>query len=51
MLYRSLKYRKNTETKNPKIAKTNKGKLIILSKCTVCDIKNRDLSKNQKLVV
>ena len=39
MLYRSLKCRKNTETKNPKIAKTNKGKLIILSKCTVCDIK------------
>ena len=39
MLYYCLKCRKNTESKNLKIARTNNGKLIILSKHAVCDSK------------
>ena len=30
-----LKCRKNTENSSPKVANTNKGKLILLSKCAV----------------
>ena len=46
-----MQRRKKTDRKNPKAAKTNKGKLIILSKCTVCNSKQDwDLLKNKKLV-
>ena len=44
MLSYCLKYRKNTESKNPKVARTKNGRIIVLSKCAVCD------SKNSKLV-
>ena len=44
MLLYCLKYRKNTESKNPKVARTKNGRIIVLSKCAVCD------SKNSKLV-
>ena len=37
MPYHCFKCRKNTESKNPKLARTNKGQLILLSKCAVCD--------------
>ena len=37
MLSYCLKCRKNTETKNPKVARTKNGRIILLSKCTVCD--------------
>ena len=36
--------------KTQKIAKTNKGKLIILSKVLCAIVKNQDLSKNKKLL-
>ena len=39
MLSYCLKCREKTDSKSPKVAKTNKGKLIILSKCTVSDTK------------
>ena len=41
---------KDTESKNVKAAKTNSGKLKLLSKCAVCDIKKRDLSKTKELM-
>ena len=34
-----LKYRKNTESINPKVSKTNNGKTMILPKCAVCGSK------------
>ena len=37
MLLYCLKYRKKTNIKNPNVAKENKGKRIVLSKCAVCD--------------
>ena len=40
MLSHCLKCRKNTESKNPKVAKTKNGGIMLLSKCAVCDSKN-----------
>ena len=37
--------RKNTESKNPRIAKTNKVKLILLSNCALCDSKKSKFFK------
>ena len=49
MLSYCLKRRKNTESKNPKVAKTNKRRIMLSSKCAVCDSdKNQSLSKNKK---
>ena len=44
-----LKCRKNTESKNQKVVKTKNGRIILLSKLAVCNIKNRNLLKNNKL--
>ena len=38
--YYCLKCRKDTESKNPKVVKTKNGRIILLSKCAVCDNKN-----------
>ena len=44
-----MKCRKNTETKNAKVAKTNKGRIMFSSKCALCDSKkNQSLSNNKK---
>ena len=48
MLSYCLKCRKNTENKNQSLATTNKGKLIILSKCAVCDTKKSRFIKEQE---
>ena len=48
MIYYCLKYNKDTESKYPNVWNTNKGKLIFLSKCLVCDVKNGDLLKRKK---
>ena len=48
MLYYCLKHQRNEERKNPKDAKTNKRKLILLSKCVVRDIKILRFIKNQE---
>ena len=45
MLSYCLKCRENTENKNPKFGRTNNGKIIILSKCAVCDSKKSKLTK------
>ena len=42
-----LRCKKNTESKNSKIARTKNRRMILLSKCVV---KNRNLSKSKKLV-
>ena len=34
-----LKWRKNTESKNPKFVRTKTGKIMLLSKSTVCNSK------------
>ena len=34
-----LKYGKNRESKNPKLIKINKGRIMVLSKCAVCSSK------------
>ena len=48
MLLQCLKCWKKTDSKNPKVAKTKKEKVMILSKCGI--IKNQDLSNNKKLM-
>ena len=48
--YYCLKCRKNTESKNPKVAKTKKGRIMFLSKRAVCIVKNRNSLKSKKLV-
>ena len=40
--------RKNTESKNVKVGKTNKEKVTILSKSGVCDSKKSRLIKEQE---
>ena len=50
MLSYSLKFTKNTESINAKVANTNNGTLVLLSKCAVCESKKWDLSKIKKLV-
>ena len=37
MLSYCLMYRKNAEGKNPKVVKTNEGRIILASKCAACD--------------
>ena len=45
MLSYCLKCRKNTESKNPKIVKTENGRIILLSKHAVCDSKKSNSIK------
>ena len=39
---------KNTESKNPKVARTKNGRIIILSKYAVCNRKKSKFMKQQK---
>ena len=48
LLYYCLKCRKNTESKNPKVAKTKNRRIMLLSKCTVCDSKKSKFIKEQE---
>ena len=48
MLYYCLKRRKNTERKNPKVVKTKKGRIMLLSKCAVCNSKKLKFVKEQE---
>ena len=48
MLSYCLKCRKNTERKNPKVAKTKNGRIMLLSKCAVCDNKKPKFIKQQE---
>ena len=43
-----LKYRKLTESINPRVSKTDNGKTMILSKCAICGSKESKFIKNQE---
>ena len=48
MLSYCLKCKKYTESKNPKVARTKNGRIMFLSKCTVCYSKKPKFIKQQK---
>ena len=48
MLSYCLKCRKNTESKNPKVVRTKNGRIMLLSKCAVCNGKKSKFLKEQK---
>ena len=48
MLSYCLKCRKNTESKNPKVARTKNGRIMLLSKCAMCDSKKSKFIKEQE---
>ena len=48
MLSFCLKCRRNTESKNPKVARTKNGWIMLLSKCAVCNIKKLKFIKEQE---
>ena len=43
-----MKCRKNTESKNPKVARTKNERIMLLSKCKVCDTKKSKFIKEQE---
>ena len=43
-----LKGRKNTESINPRVSKTNNGKTMMLTKCALCGSKNTMFIKKKK---
>ena len=48
MLSYCLKCRKNTESKNPKAARTKNGRIMLLSKFAMCDSKKSKFIKQQE---
>ena len=47
LLYYCLKFRKNTESKNPKVASSNE-RIMLLSKCVMCDSKKAKFIKQRE---
>ena len=47
MLSYCLKCQKNTESKNPKVARTEAKIIMLLSKCSVCNSKKSKVLKEQ----
>ena len=43
-----LKCRKNTESKNPNVVKTENGRIMLLSKCAVCNSKKLKFINEEK---
>ena len=48
MLSYCLKCRKNTEIKNPKVVRTKHGRIMLLSKSSVCNCKKPKYLKEQE---
>ena len=48
MLWYYLKCRKNTESKNTKVARRKNGRIMLLSKCAVFDSKNSKFVNGQE---
>ena len=48
MLSYCLKPRKITKSKNPKVVRTKKERIMLLSKCAVCDSKKSKFIKQQE---
>ena len=51
MLSYCLKCRKNRESKNPKVARTKNGRIMLLSKFAVCNSKISKFLKEQEAKV
>ena len=51
MLSYCLKCKRNTESINPKVSKTNNGKAIILSTCAICGSRKSKFIKQQEAKV
>ena len=51
LLYYFLKGRKNTESKNPNVARIKNRRIILLSNCVVCDSKKSKFLKQQEAIV
>ena len=49
MLPYCLKFRKNTEKENPKVVKSKNGRIMLLSKCEVCNSKKLKFIKEQEV--
>ena len=43
-----MKYRKDTENIDPKMARTKNNRLVMQSKCSVCEIKKSRFVKEQE---
>ena len=43
-----LKCRKNTGSRNPKVVRTKNGRIMLLSKCLVCNSKKLKFPEEQK---
>ena len=43
-----LKCRKNTESKNPKVAWAKNGRIMLLSRCAICNNKKSNFIKEQE---
>ena len=50
MLSYCLMCRKNTESKNPKVARTKNGRIMLLPKLQCVIVKSQNLSNSKKLV-
>ena len=48
MLSYCLKFRKNAESKNPKVGRTKNGRIMLLSKCAVCNSKRLKFIKQKE---
>ena len=48
MLSYFLKCRKNTKSKNPKVVRTKNGRIMLLSKCSMCNSKKSKFLKEQE---
>ena len=48
MLLYCLKCEKNTESKNPVVARRKDGRIMLLSKCAMCDSKKSIFIKQQE---
>ena len=50
MLWYLLRCQKNTESKNPKVVKTKNARIVISSKCAVCDRKKSKFIEVQEAI-
>ena len=48
MLSYCFKCRKNTESKNPNVIRTKNGRIMLLSKCSMCNSKKLQFLKEQE---
>ena len=48
MLWYCLKCRKNTESKNPKVVRTKNGRIMLLSKFSLCNSEKLKFLKEQE---